>query len=159
MGDEKNIIAFTAEVDPNELGNPKAIANEVRALIKQGMTPEEACKSLGIDLKRNADLRKQMRLLVAEVGEIPAQVQKELVRMARVKIMLKNVHEDDHNAQKLALQAAKQIAGDPDVGLNVPPQVINLIDLGSLEDVFKHLPDTDIVEAEFEEVPDEDKTE
>ena len=92
-----------------------------------------------------------MRLLVAETGDVPMQVQKALVRAARLKLMVKNVHSDDLDAQKIALQAAKQIGSDPDVGLNQPAAVIALIDLGSLEEVFDHLPDENIIDVEVVE--------
>ncbi len=152
MSDKQDTtIVFTTETAPKDLGNPEAIASEVRQLIQQGLKPEDACAKLGLDLKRNAELRKQMRLLVAETGDVPMQVQKALVRAARLKLMVKNVHSDDLDAQKIALQAAKQIGSDPDVGLNQPAAVIALIDLGSLEEVFDHLPDENIIDVEVVE--------
>ena len=155
MSDDNKAIIFTTEIASNDMGNPKMIANEVRDLIKQGLSAEEAAEQLGLDLKRNGALRQQLRKLIAEVGNVPSMVQKELVRSARLKLMLKNVHSDDTDEQKIALQAAKQIASDPEVGLNQPPQVIALIDMESLGEVIKQLPDDDILEADFEEVKDE----
>lgn len=162
MSEKKNLtpaqpkeleIIFTTEVAPHEMGNPKALAHEVKQLIDQGLSVEEAAKKLGLDLRRNKELRGQMRRLVAEVGTIPALVQRELVRQARMKLLLGNVHSDDPDAQKIALQAAKQIASDPEVGLNAPPAIVALVDMESLNQIFNKLPDEDdILEAEFEEV-------
>jgi len=157
MGNDDNTeIEFTTEIAEGDLGNPKVIVQEVRDLVKQGVSVDEAARHLGLDLKRNGELRKALRRLVAEVGDIPAAVQKELVRGTRLKVMLKNVHSDDTTEQKLALSAAKQIASDPDIGLNIPAQVIALVDMGSLQEIIEKLPDDDILEADFEEVKNDD---
>jgi hypothetical protein len=69
------------------------------------------------------------------------------------------VEDNDETKRSLALRAARDIASDPDVGLNQPPQIQITVDMGQLDEVFKHLSRADlenIPAAEFEEIVDAD---
>jgi hypothetical protein len=62
-------------------------------------------------------------------------VDRELVRAVRRKVLIDEGLSETGD-RKLALDAAKQIATDPDVGLNAPPQPIVQINLTELQTVI-----------------------
>ena len=71
---------------------------------------------------------------------------RELVRAARNKILIQNM-DPEAGDPKLALDAAKQIASDPDVGLNAPAMPLVNIDLGTLGDLMKTADKSDLPEV------------
>ena len=135
----------------------RRIARKLVDLVKQGDTATQAASKMGIDLRRNKRLREAMQALMVEAGGVPMAVQRELVRATRLKTMIDSIGHEELKERELGLKAANQIAGDPDVGLNQPPQVAVKVDFGALEDIFRALTtdDTEVVDAEFEEVQSE----
>ncbi len=99
---------------------------------------------------------------------LPPEARKQLVRAGLNKIFIENVSSDDPTAQKLALDAAKQIGADPEVGLTQEVVGGVVINIGELEGVFAQLktapvPEVNdgrgsredrVVEAEFLDLPD-----
>jgi hypothetical protein len=150
-----------SKVDANkQTNNMKSVAKRLVDLVNAGKTPEAAAERMGIDIRRNAQLHKAMQELMVEAGGVPPHVQRELVRAARLKTMVDFANSTDEGQRGLSLRAANQIASDPDVGLNQPPQVNVTVDVGRLEEVFKHLDVNagDVpVDAEFEEIEEDPK--
>jgi hypothetical protein len=149
-----------AKVDKTGTHNPqKAIAQKMVDLVKAGKTPEQAARRMGVSLTRNEKLRKAMAELMVEAGGVPPHVQRELVRAARLKTMVDFADSPDETKRSLSLRAARDIGSDPDVGLNQPPQIQVTVDMGRLEEVFKHLNVNDlenIPDAEFEEISNDE---
>jgi hypothetical protein len=151
-------MPFTGTVDKTGKTNPQtAVAKSLVDLVASGKTPEAAAKRLGVSLTRNEKLREAMTQLMVEAGGVPPHVQRELVRACRLKTMIDFADSPDEAKRGLGLRAAREIASDPDVGLLQPPQVNVTVDVGRLEEVFKHLDfegGENIPFAEFEEIPD-----
>ena len=62
-----------------------------------------------------------------------------MVRAGLNRIFITNVESSDVNQQRLALDAAKQIGADPEVGLNVEPTGGIVINIGELDAVFAQI--------------------
>lgn len=132
-----------------------------------------------------ADAAKAERMTVAEVNAVdspvraslqqligtyflPPEARKQMVRAGLNKLFMDNVSKEDPAAQKLALDAAKQIGADPEVGLTQEVAGGVIINIGELDGVFAQLrtaaiPEVSdgresredrIVEAEFYDLPD-----
>lgn len=147
-------IEITGEAPQGKIESSKSLARNLIDLVRGGgLTPEEAARRLGLDpaaLRENMELREQMRNLLASYADIPSHVQKELVRAARLKILMKNVEGETPGEQKIALEAAKQIGSDPDVGLNLPPVPVMQVDMNTLEELFSKLPrEPEVIDAEI----------
>lgn len=132
-------------------------------MVKGGVPQWEAAKKNGTTIKaiyQTQGLRAAVKNLI-ETGTLPAAIRKELVRAGLNKIFIENI-DGGPREQKLALQAAKQISGDPDVGLNIPPSNISVnVDVTKLNELFKNMkvPEVfegeQVTEAEFEEIKEE----
>lgn len=112
-------------------------------LIKSDMKPSKAARRVGIDMNtidEKPDLKARLKKLIEEVN-FPAEIRKQMVRSSLDKILLENIEDGGIKEQKLALAAAKEIAKDPDVGLNTqqqnPSVVIDMRNLGKLLDNVK----------------------
>jgi hypothetical protein len=145
------IVAKTEQYDRK---NPaKNVAQKLTALIEDGKSVEEAATEVGIDLSRNEKLKGALKELLAETHGIPAHIQREAVRAARLRVLMDALSrmDNDEDAAKLVLQAAKAIGSDPDVGLNVAASPIVPVDLGELRDLFKRLDqpeEADVIDVE-----------
>jgi len=98
---------------------------------------------------------------------LPPEARKQMVRAGLNKIFLDNVDSEEINNQKLALDAAKQISSDPEVGLQQETGGGVFINISELQGVFAQLrtmkspevldgrpTDDRIEEGEFEDLPD-----
>lgn len=111
-------------------------------LIGQGYKPGEAAKLVGTSIKgimSDSKVRKQIEGLLKDY-KLQADVRRDLVRATTNKIVLENM-DGDPTQQKLALDAAKVIAADTEVGINAPPQPGIQINVGNLTSVFAALDD------------------
>lgn len=116
-------------------------------LMKTGYTPGEAARMAGRTsvraLMQDTGARKTVRALAEEYG-MNDDVRKILVKFGLNKIAIDNLSKEDRDSQKLALDALKAIATDPDVGLNAAQAnigiAINLGDLGALLEKVPELP-------------------
>jgi hypothetical protein len=71
---------------------------------------------------------------------LPPEARKQMVRAGLNKMFLENVSSTDANQQKIALDAAKQIAADVEVNITGNDASGNvIINIGELADVFKQL--------------------
>lgn len=155
---------------------------------KLGSVAERRAKRLLDRVSRGeslADAAKAERMTVAEVNAVdspvraslqqligtyflPPEARKQMVRAGLNKLFMDNVSKEDPAAQKLALDAAKQIGADPEVGLTQEVAGGVIINIGELDGVFAQLrtaaiPEVSdgresredrIVEAEFQDLPD-----
>lgn len=81
---------------------------------------------------------------------LPPEARKQMVRAGLNRMFLANVESTDVNQQRLALDAAKQIGADPEVGLNLEPTGGVVINIGELDAVFKQIqtaPIPDIIDG------------
>lgn len=116
-------------------------------LMKTGYTAGEAARMAGRTsvraLMQDTGARKTVRALAEEYG-MNDDVRKILVKFGLNKIAIDNLSKEDRDSQKLALDALKAIATDPDVGLNAAQAnigiAINLGDLGALLEKVPELP-------------------
>jgi len=76
----------------------------------------------------------QVQGLVVQ-GYLPAEVRKMMIRGGLNQAFARGINSDDPDLRKDALNAAKQIAEDPEVGLKHAGPAIE-IDLGALADIF-----------------------
>lgn len=100
-----------------------------------GLKDWEAARKMGTTLRQIhqdlPDIRTKVKQLL-EKNSFNSAVRKEMVRAALNHILMENV-DGNLKQQKVAISAAKEIAKDPDVGLNVPPSVIGVtIDMTAL---------------------------
>src|SRR4051812_19075577 len=120
-----------------EKPKPKEIVKRFVDLVEAGSSPEVAAKIMGLDesLVKNKELKDQFQELLLEAS-FPPEVQRAIVRASRIKILAETMSEGmgrkdekgnaipmDVGLIKLALEANKQIASDPEVALQQPPQV------------------------------------
>lgn len=97
---------------------------------------------------------------------LPPEARKQMVRAGLNKIFMDNVTSADPAAQKVALDAAKQISLDPEVGLSQEQTGGVIVNIGELSGVFEQLktiksPEINhgrqredrITEGEFEDIP------
>ncbi len=109
-------------------------------LVESGKVPWEAARAMGSNMKtltKNVDIREAVKKLI-EGGRLPQDVRKQMVRDALDKILMDNVNGGSRE-QKIALGAAKEIAKDPDVGLNTAPVVGVQVNVGNLQNLMGKL--------------------
>ena len=147
-------MKVTSSIDGADKSAPptRALARRLIDLIKAGESVPGACTKLGIDpliVRQNSDLRKMMQLLLAEMADIPSEVARELVRAVRLRTLVEFADSPDMDERKVSLAAAKQIAGDPDVGLNAPAAPLVQINVQLLRKLFSTLDEEpEVIEAE-----------
>lgn len=150
-------VEVTTKIDQN------IKAKRFLELVQGGVAQWDAAKQMGTtikDLYQTQGMKSAVKRLI-ETNNLPAAVRKELVRSGLNKIFMENV-DGGPKEQKLALQAAKQIASDPDVALNLPPSNISVnVDVSKLNELFKSLKPSealaglDIEDVDFEEIKED----
>lgn len=88
---------------------------------------------------------------------LPPEARKQMVRAGLNKLFIDNVSSEDPAAQKLALDAAKQIGADPEVGLTQEVVGGVVINIGELEGVFAQLKTAPVPEVSLGREPREDR--
>lgn len=146
-------------VEVREDGVPtEAQARKLVELMRRGASLEEVSDKTGLSrecLMRNAVIKRYIQEMIQN-NWVPPAVQRELVRAARVKVLVNALQEDD---KKLILRAAKEIASDPEVGLNAPPSstvVLNIHDIAEVLDRVSPPPGV-ILDADVEEISNDDR--
>lgn len=137
----------------NKKTAPRILAKKLGELIEAGATPEAAALELGLPPRalKNASLAEEFKKLIAN-ATFSADAQRAIVRAARIELLGKGLKAGLEGA-KIALEATKQIASDPQVGLTAPPQTtINLTfaKSGELMDKMDPLPGFEDVEFDDE---------
>lgn len=132
------------------------IARRFAELVGEGKSPKAAAGILRVDLgdPGNYAVANEVQQLIRGYASRP-EIDRELVRASRRKILIDAMtgQVPDHG---LALDAAKQIASDPDVGLNAPPAPLVSLTFGSIEEILERLDEKDVIlEVTAESVGDE----
>lgn len=105
-------------------------------LIEEGVSPGTAAARIGTTLKAlksGGDMAEAIRTLL-EVGHVKAEIKKEVIRAGLFKTFVEGIMSSDPAEKKIALEASKQMASDPEIGLTKEADVsvnINLGDLGT----------------------------
>jgi hypothetical protein len=110
-------------------------------LVKSGMSPKAAAEAVGADFKA-MDRKTFERLITDGISSyhLPPVVAKEAVRAARNQVLVEALLTKDH---KTVLEATKQIATDPEVGLNAPPIQVTSLKVDSLKDLLEKVSEKD----------------
>lgn len=134
-----------------ELGKPRprtAVAKKFAELVtEKGKSPAEAADLLGIkiDSAGAAQLRREVEGVIRGYTMKP-EAAKVLVRAARNKLLIDALGTSGHEYDpKIALEAAKQIASDPDVGLTAAPVPAIQLQFGSIEELLTQIDVRDVV--------------
>lgn len=140
----------TVEVETSELPTnvPELLPAQIRRmaeLIVSGTDVRRAAERVGLQhAMRNAKLRNEILSKVVEYY-VPAAAQRELVRAARLHALMTAWEAGDTAG---LLKAAREIASDPDVGLQAPPVPPVTIDIGDLADVLAKIREDEDEDAE-----------
>lgn len=92
-------------------------------LLEKGLTEQEAADELGVPLRNltnKAEVKAVIKQLAEKYADFTPELDKQLVRMKRRQLL---VEAED---PKVQLEAAKQIANDPEVGLGSNAPVVNI---------------------------------
>ena len=125
------------DIDNQDKKPKNALAKRFMDLCGQGYKPHEAAKLVGSTMKGlvgNDQFKRQVQQLI-QTASLTPEMRKEMIRSGLNHIFISNINNPDKESQKLAIEAAKVIGSDPDVGLNAAPQAgiqINLNALGSV---------------------------
>ncbi len=128
------------ETEVNFKENKSLKAERFLELIAAGEIPYRAGQQLNVkvgDMMKSKDIKVAVKKLI-ENGTLPAVVRKAMVRAGLDQIFMEGL--ESPKGHKNAIQAAKLISQDPDVGLNAPPVGVGVnIDLGSLGNLMKDI--------------------
>lgn len=134
-----------------ELGKPRprtAVAKKFAELVtEKGKSPAEAADLMGIkiDSAGAAQLRREVEGVIRGYTMKP-EAAKVLVRAARNKLLIDALGTDGHEYDpKIALEAAKQIASDPDVGLTAAPVPMVQLQFGNIEELLSQIDVKDVI--------------
>lgn len=141
------------EVESKDKPAKDSLSKKFINLIGQGYKPGEAAKLVGTSIKgimSDNKVKKQLERLAKDY-RLSADVRREMVRMGMNKILLDNIDSSDINNQKLALDAAKAIGSDTEVGINAPPQPGIQINVGNLQGLFSaiEVPKEEVIDVNF----------
>ena len=126
---------------------------------KLGTVSEKRAKRLLDRVARGeplADAAKAERMTVGEIRDVdspvrhslqqligtyflPPEARRQMVRAGLNKVFLENVNSPDPGAQKVALDAAKQIGADPEVGLTTTETGGVIVNIEGLAGIFEQL--------------------
>lgn len=134
------------------------LAQKFADLVRDGKSPKTAASLLKINLAdpQMYDVRAEVESLLRGYAMKP-EIAKEFVRASRNKILLESmgINGGEKNYD-LALNAAKQIASDPDVGLNAPPAPLVQLTFNSIEELLTNLDEKGVIlDAAPEPAPEE----
>lgn len=106
-------------------------------LVGNGVAPFDAARAQHTNLReirKDPQMRQDLKALkdLIQNSRFPGDLRKEMVRAGLNRVFLDNIT-GKLKQQKLALDAARQMAKDPEIGLNIPtPSPSVTIDLGAL---------------------------
>ena len=145
-------------------------AKRLLTRLKAGEPMQDAVRAERTTMAEIKDPRSPIRASLEQlVGQyfIPPEARRQMIRAGLNKLFIENVVSEDPMKQKTALDAAKQISLDPEVGLQQDQGGGVIVNIGDLEGVFKQLRKTmvpeihdgreqrtdGILEGEFENAP------
>lgn len=117
--------------------------------VQRGEPLAEAAKAERMTVAQLKDQTNPIRVSLEQlVGRyfLPPEARKQMVRAGLNKMFLENVESGDPANAKIALEAAKQIGSDPEVGLQAEQSGGVIINIADLEGVFKQLAATKVPE-------------
>jgi hypothetical protein len=127
------------------------LAKRFAELVKEeGKTPKQAAALLRVDLSDPGSyaLATELQQLIKGYAAKP-EVDRALVRAGRRKVALDALGYETGGPEikdaKAALEAFKQMASDPDVGLNAPPAPLVSLNFGSIEDLLEQMDEKDVI--------------
>lgn len=129
VGNETNVLA-------------KALVEDLAPAVQEGKSVEAAAEELGIDLQKYGAATRQVVKELLAANYMPPSMVREVIRAGRNKLILEGVNatgEEELAKKRIALEAMKQAASDPEVGLNQPPQTTINIDMRDVVDLAKTL--------------------
>lgn len=134
-------VAVHLTVRVNRDRKSEVVAKRFLDLIQMGEKPSYAAKKLGIPkLDKKFMNQKEFRDAVKDLIEtdtLPAAVRRMMVRAGANRIFMDNIKKGGD--PKLAIDAAKLIGADPEVGLNQPTLIGVPIDMGALAGMLSQL--------------------
>jgi hypothetical protein len=156
----------------------QALAKRIVDLVTEGSSVDEATAAAGIvPSTLSPDVRRQIKELLTSGYHVPADIQRAVLRAGRFKIFMQTqeaglqpevdadgniISSINTGALKMALEASKQIAMDPEIGLTQAPQTVVNIDITALKDVLQNveaLPGLEEEESMVEEEEEEEEEE
>ncbi|CAB4142396.1 hypothetical protein UFOVP434_7 [uncultured Caudovirales phage] len=111
------------------------IARKLAEMLYSGLSKDSALKALGVQ-PHEVDMRElaiETNSFLIKSFSFPDEARRLLVKASLNKVLTDALQKDD---TETILKAAKQIASDPDVGLNAPPQQVINISLEKAQDAL-----------------------
>src|SRR6266849_3414357 len=136
----------SVEIEVNPKAEKGLKAKRFLELVESGEKDWVAAPKMGTSLREITESVPDIRARVQDLLEKKSfnnVVRKEMVRAALNHMLMEN-YDGNLKQQKVAISAAKEIARDPDVGLNVPPStasvIIDMSTLGKLRTNLQPIP-------------------
>jgi hypothetical protein len=138
-------ISATEGKNANETN--RNLARQYLEMKMAGVEENVILRTLGVPKKAISPAELNLEIVKKTLNEnfLKDELRRVLVKNTRNKVLYESLLE---NNLELALKAAKEIAGEPEIGLNAPP--ITQVNI-SLEKVQQALEKADVVEFDFEE--------
>lgn len=134
----ENPVAVVTEKQVNVENVFRRRARRFMDLIAEGKKPAEAANDLHVrlgDLMADKHVKERVKEAI-ETWHLDDKVRKLLVRAVTNQLLVEGKDSDNVAEKKLALEAAKLIAADPDVGLQQQGPIVQ-IDLGALGNLLQ----------------------
>lgn len=143
--DEPPHVVLDTEKGKDDVVTAKA--KKFLDLVRKGVTPGDAAKKVGMSLAqlRRTKVKKRIEDLTIAY-HLPDEIRKLLVKNGLNRLFMMNLGKKDVANQKLLLDTIKQMASDPDVGLQSNQQVGIQINLGELGELLKNVPKDVVIE-------------
>jgi len=136
--DEPHLVLDT---NKNKDDVATAKAKKFLDLVRKGCTPGEAAEQVGMSLAQLKRTRVRKRIEDLTIAyHLPDEIRKLLVKAGLNRLFMMNLGKKDVANQKILLDTIKQMASDPDVGLQSNQQVGIQINLGELADLISRTP-------------------
>lgn len=134
---EDIVLEQEPEVEISSTHSDGTHARRFVDLLNGGKTAAEAANRMGFrlkDLALNGEFQERVKERLIN-GFIPDEIRRALVKASLNTVLMDSMNSPE--TYKLALEATKQIAQDPEVGLNLPPQPSVVVNIGDLESLLK----------------------
>ncbi len=148
IGEESETELEGLKTDTNDTKKITAIdtVRKFNNLIESGVPPETAAKKVEKELvtfgNREEVIKKLQDIMVN--FSFSADVVRAAVRASRMKVLIEALANEDPD---MALKAAKQIASDPEVGLEAPPVTNVNLEIRAIKDLLDLRPE-DVIDVQ-----------
>lgn len=134
---ETDVTQLTIESNTDKNAPVIAAAEKFVDLVtNKRVTPKKAAEKIGTTIEQIVN-NEQMKAAVEQLmfaAELPVEIRKRMLKAGLNKIFIENVNATEPKRVKIALEAAKQIGQDPEIGTQQPEGGV-IINLGELESV------------------------